>query len=163
MKLYVTSRTYLTAYLLYRTRLMYKISLRQMHKYLDLKQSTYGKIETGDLKLTLDNFFLVLSRMGFSLSTYDSFLCKIEETISSAYVNSSNRKDRLLIHNYESENPQEYLAIVDGLEETFTSNIRDFDDLLGPVCVASIDLELADHFEKIDDIWNVFKQQLLRS
>ncbi|HFG6845686.1 helix-turn-helix domain-containing protein [Acinetobacter baumannii] len=160
MKIYVTTRTYITAYLLYRTRLMHKISLRQMHKYLDLKQSTYGKIETGDLKLTLDNFFLVLSRMGFSLSTYDAFLSKIEEAIHSGYVSSSNRKERFTIHTYESENPQDQLAIVDGFEEIFTSDIRDFDDIIGPVGVALIDLELAAHFEKLDEIWNVFKQQL---
>lgn len=160
MKNYVTTRTYLTAYLLYRTRLMHKISLRQMHKYLDLKQSTYGKIETGDLKLTLDNFFLVLSQLGFSLSTYDAFLSKVEEAIHSGYVNSPNRKERLLINNYEREIPLDHFVLIDGFEEIFTSNIRDFDDIIGPVGVALIDLELAAHFEKLDEIWNVFKQQL---
>ncbi|WVV53491.1 helix-turn-helix transcriptional regulator (plasmid) [Acinetobacter baumannii] len=159
MKIYVTTRTYLTAYLLYRTRVIHKISLRQMHKYLDLKQSTYGKIETGDLKLTLDNFFLVLSHLGFSLSTYDAFLSKVEEAIHSD-LNSPNRKERLLIHGYEREIPSDHFVLIDGFEEIFTSDIRDFDDIIGPVGVALIDLELAAHFEKLDEIWNVFKQQL---
>lgn len=160
MKYYITTTTYLTAYLLYRTRVMHKISLRQMHKYLDLKQSTYGKIETGDLKLTLDNFFLVLSKMGFSLSTYDAFLSKIDEAIQSGYVSSSNRKEYLTISNFEIETSQDQSIQMDGVEEIVTSDIRDFDDILGPVGVALIDLELADHFEKLGDSWNVFKRQL---
>ena len=79
MKYYLSTRTYLTAYLMYRTRLLFKISGRQMHKHFQMKQSTYAKVETGALKLTLDNFFNSVMAMYFTLGEFEEFIKKIEE------------------------------------------------------------------------------------
>ncbi|MEF9958291.1 MAG: hypothetical protein RR767_14000 [Acinetobacter sp.] len=177
MKYYQTTRVYLTAYLLYRTRLMYKISLRQMHKYVDLKQSTYAKIETGALKLTLDNFFTVLIMMGFTLTDYEEFLKKIDIAIHGVDIFKNVLEDEdedEEIYVYESPDQKSLSVAIcecetyDPTEDTEedrdsvtnTKDVRGFDDLFGAVTVAKIDLLLAEHYTKYGDHDNRFQMKL---
>ncbi|WP_191112915.1 hypothetical protein [Acinetobacter lwoffii] len=146
MKTYLTTRAYLTAYLLYRTRLMHKISLRQMHKYVDLKQSTYAKIETGALKLTLDNFFTVLIMMGFTLTTYEEMLKKIDDVINEG-IDETKPSLCVGISEDEEYNPST-MTEEEKARVEHTKDVRFFDDILGAVTTAKIDLLLAEHYAK---------------
>ncbi|HCT3680633.1 hypothetical protein V3N00_18270 [Acinetobacter baumannii] len=161
MKYYVTTRTYLTAYLMYRTRLLFKISLRQMHKHFDLKQSTYAKVETGALKLTLDNFFGCILAMHFTLGTYEEFLKKIENAI---YAEEDFGKNEYGEDTYR-DSDNKILSIAICQSETFvpgiddqeipnvfnTNDVRGFDEILGNLNVAKIDLLLAEHYSKLSN------------
>lgn len=156
MKYYVTTRTYLTAYLMYRTRLLFKISLRQMHKHFDLKQSTYVKVETGALKLTLDNFFGCLIAMRFSLGEFEEFLQKVDSTIYSeedfgkdvygedVYRDSDNKILVIAICSSETYVPEDDEEVDPNYVNT--NDVRGFDEILGKINVAKIDLLLAQHY-----------------
>ncbi len=160
MEYYVTTRTYLTAYLMYRTRLLFKISGRQMHQYFDLKHSTYAKVETGALKLTLDNFFICTSAMHFSLATYEEFILRLEKTIyadedfttdefgEDRYADSNNKMLSIAISQFETCDPE-----TDESPNNFinTNDVRGFDEILGNLNVAKIDLMLAQHYSQLSD------------
>ena len=170
MKYYLSTRTYLTAYLMYRTRLLFKISGRQMHKHFQMKQSTYAKVETGALKLTLDNFFNSVMAMYFTLGEFEEFIKKIEETIYSdddfeihgddEYYRDSDNK----LLSFAISECEDYLPEDDDEEAkvkvTKTNDVRGFDELLGVVNVAKIDLLLAQHYAKLDDQQISFRQKL---
>lgn len=170
MKYYLSTRTYLTAYLMYRTRLLFKISGRQMHKHFQMKQSTYAKVETGALKLTLDNFFNSVMAMYFTLGEFEEFIKKIEETIYSdddfeihgddEYYRDSDNK----LLSFAISECEDYLPEDDDEEAkakvTKTNDVRGFDELLGVVNVAKIDLLLAQHYAKLDDQQITFRQKL---
>ena len=170
MKYYLSTRTYLTAYLMYRTRLLFKISGRQMHKHFQMKQSTYAKVETGALKLTLDNFFNSVMAMYFTLGEFEEFIKKIEETIYSdddfeihgddEYYRDSDNK----LLSFAISECEDYLPEDDDEEAkaklTKTNDVRGFDELLGVVNVAKIDLLLAQHYAKLDDQQIRYRQKL---
>ncbi len=170
MKYYLSTRTYLTAYLMYRTRLLFKISGRQMHKHFQMKQSTYAKVETGALKLTLDNFFNSVMAMYFTLGEFEEFIKKIEETIYSdddfeihgddEYYRDSDNK----LLSFAISECEDYLPEDDDEEAkaklTKTNDVRGFDELLGVVNVTKIDLLLAQHYAKLDDQQISFRQKL---
>lgn len=170
MKYYLSTRTYLTAYLMYRTRLLFKISGRQMHKHFQMKQSTYAKVETGALKLTLDNFFNCVMAMHFTLGEFEEFIKKIEDAIYAEddfemngddeyYRDSDNKILSFAISECEDYNPDEE----DNEAKTRiikTNDVRGFDELLGVVNVAKIDLLLAQHYAKLDDQEISFRQKL---
>lgn len=145
---------------MYRTRLLFKISLRQMHKHFYMKQSTYVKVETGALKLTLDNFFMCTGLMQFTLGEFDEFLKKIENIIyadedfemhgeNEYYRDTDNKILSFSICEIESYEPEEDED--EGAHITKTNDVRGFDDLLGAVNVAKIDLLLAQHYAKYSD------------
>lgn len=142
MENFYVEKEQLIAYFLYRMRVINKISLRTMYQHLSLKQSTYGKIETGALKITLSNLFLILEILGLSLINLNDLLDLAEHLIS-----ESEGLDLLKYAQHEdiseilSEQTILWLKVLSGGAEKL-DNIRDIDEYLGITRVAILDEEL---------------------
>ncbi|MFK8986691.1 hypothetical protein [Acinetobacter seifertii] len=135
-----------------------------------MKQSTYAKVETGALKLTLDNFFNSVMAMHFSLGQFEEFIKKIEETIYAEddyemlgdveyYRDSDNKILNFAIsecEDYDPENDDEEAKT----RFIKTNDVRGFDELLGVVNVAKIDLLLAQHYAKLNDQEISFRRKI---